>query len=702
MNRKRAGLFIGILILGIFGISTFVFTKPLGFISQGKRAPSRSADVSSLINEGKIALYNHDVLTAKAKFLEAVTTDPTSQEAQMLYGVTRVMAVYEEGQEKSTPGLDSIREIAELSGFTFSEYGVYNTVISKSPEQLATTTPKSGDILDFLNNKALKEINGAIENLNKVTSIDFVSVMNPDALKTTGPAYNIDYADALLIRAALYGAKASLELLLAYNLDIYIPQAAYGLQMEADELVALRNIILYYPKLLTPKEPARLGSSKSAFASSIDTYVSAIDRVRARGTATNHLFVLDVPLEQITNEPVQSTSAEQERMLQVLADVRASLDGVREWQNTFPDKPKEQRTFDLSKFFNSGAALNFRQMALTSDGRLYVTDDTAKGVAPYGLSQLINASTPEISQSQSGCYLGQSVILSGVGFSQKGSVTVSMLYPDGTGAPGVTMNADTLGQFNYVFTPASAKGEGVYRWRAKDNKTGVQTDYSRFPVTRYKKTWQTGSSGQGNGQFYTPLGIAAKGNEIFVADSGNHRIQVLYNNGAYVRMWGQYGSGPGEFINPWAISTRPSGNVYAIDYGNSRVQVFDAAGGFLEEFGSYGWEEGQFSNPMGVAVNTLEDVFVVDSGNTRIQKFGGDSSYLAWGQYGEGDGEFYWPTGIAIDSKNGVYILDSARGNVQNSIGTAIFSENGPSLRHRVSFIVTSRGFQWIRPTTFL
>ena len=120
MPRKSVVVFFVILLLAIFGTATFVLTKPYKATLQAKPSSTLLAKVSSLISDGKTALYSHNVLSAKAKFLEAVTADPTNQEAQMLFGVVRVMAIYEEGQNKKTPGLDSIREIAELAGVRFS------------------------------------------------------------------------------------------------------------------------------------------------------------------------------------------------------------------------------------------------------------------------------------------------------------------------------------------------------------------------------------------------------------------------------------------------------------------------------------------------------------------------------------------------------------------------------------------------------
>jgi len=61
---------------------------------------------------------------------------------------------------------------------------------------------------------------------------------------------------------------------------------------------------------------------------------------------------------------------------------------------------------------------------------------------------------------------------------------------------------------------------------------------------------------------------------IYVADTGNNRIQKFDTNGKFITDWGFPGSGRGEFAYPFGIAVGPSGNVYVADTGNSRIQVF--------------------------------------------------------------------------------------------------------------------------------
>ncbi len=61
---------------------------------------------------------------------------------------------------------------------------------------------------------------------------------------------------------------------------------------------------------------------------------------------------------------------------------------------------------------------------------------------------------------------------------------------------------------------------------------------------------------------------------IFVADSGNNRIQIFNPDGTYLRSFGKWGSGGAEFKGLEGIAVNGNGNILVADRENHRVQVF--------------------------------------------------------------------------------------------------------------------------------
>jgi len=112
---------------------------------------------------------------------------------------------------------------------------------------------------------------------------------------------------------------------------------------------------------------------------------------------------------------------------------------------------------------------------------------------------------------------------------------------------------------------------------------------------------QWGTFGTGNGQFAQPAGVALDGSgNVYVADTGNNRIQKFTASGIYLSQWGTAGSGNGQFSGPFGI-TVAGGSVYVVDSGNRRVQVFTTAGAYVTQWGSLGSGNGQFQQPLCVA-----------------------------------------------------------------------------------------------------
>src|SRR5580692_11204905 len=75
-----------------------------------------------------------------------------------------------------------------------------------------------------------------------------------------------------------------------------------------------------------------------------------------------------------------------------------------------------------------------------------------------------------------------------------------------------------------------------------------------------------------------------KAGDTFISDGYiNSRVAKVDKDGNWVKSWGDRGKEPGQFNTPHSIATDNNGNVYVADRGNHRIQVFDSDGNFKRQ-----------------------------------------------------------------------------------------------------------------------
>ena len=161
-------------------------------------------------------------------------------------------------------------------------------------------------------------------------------------------------------------------------------------------------------------------------------------------------------------------------------------------------------------------------------------------------------------------------------------------------------------------------------------------------------------------EFKEPRGIAvdSQGN-VWIADTGNNRIQELGSTGYYIRQFGSSST----LKEPQGVAVNPAGDVWIADTGNNRVVEYYPVMGEVEEeqyissyqvlriFGASGTGEEQFKEPQGIAVGNEENVYVVDTGNNRIDEYSLVAKHVRnFGKEGTGTGLLKGPHGISVDS----------------------------------------------------
>lgn len=188
---------------------------------------------------------------------------------------------------------------------------------------------------------------------------------------------------------------------------------------------------------------------------------------------------------------------------------------------------------------------------------------------------------------------------------------------------------------------------------------------------------------------YLPLGLnaprsiaAGRDDDLYIADSRNHRILHIDSSGNLLQEWGTFadlavGDAPlGTLNEPWGVAVGPDGSVYVTDTWNHRVQKFTATGKPIKAWGTFGQplpedpaSNGYFWGPRGIAVDSEGRVFVADTGNKRIIVFDSNGNYLTeFGTGGFDPGQFDEPVGVAVSDDGTVFVTDTWNQRIQSFI----------------------------------
>ncbi|HWG08188.1 MAG TPA: hypothetical protein VN672_04170 [Solirubrobacteraceae bacterium] len=224
------------------------------------------------------------------------------------------------------------------------------------------------------------------------------------------------------------------------------------------------------------------------------------------------------------------------------------------------------------------------------------------------------------------------------------------------------------GQFGPIGGLATDAAGNVYVVDSSHNRIQKFDPNGTFILQWGHKGSEPGQFRFGSSQDYTKPpggGIAVAGNYVYVADSGNNRIQRFSLEGGEAMEWGTKGSGPGQFRYPRGVAANAS-EVLVADDDNHRIEKFDPNGAYQSSVGSQGTGPGQFAFPYGVSLDAAGNAYVADDLGHRVVKLGPDLSFLgAWGGYGTKPGQLAFPRAIASDPAGDNYVANTANGRIE-------------------------------------
>ncbi len=226
-------------------------------------------------------------------------------------------------------------------------------------------------------------------------------------------------------------------------------------------------------------------------------------------------------------------------------------------------------------------------------------------------------------------------------------------------------------------------------------------------VTSIAGTGTSGFSGDNGPAISAALDTAsavaadAQGN-IFIADTRNHRIRKISNNGTITTVAGNgqegfsgdNGPGPSAQLSfPRGLAVDAGGSIYIADTGNSRIRklaldgkISTIAGTGTAGFAGDGGPAtgAQLNYPRGLALDASGNLYVADSWNYRVRRInrGGTIQTVAGngscGPFGDGGAATAASLGmidaLALDAQGNLYLSDSYQHTIRKVAGDGAIS----------------------------
>lgn len=157
-----------------------------------------------------------------------------------------------------------------------------------------------------------------------------------------------------------------------------------------------------------------------------------------------------------------------------------------------------------------------------------------------------------------------------------------------------------------------------------------------------------------------PVAVAVSGDRLAVADISDHRVvEYSIRDGEETGRFGGIGDGGGQFFFPMGLAAVADGGLAVADMMNSRVQVFDAARDLVLSFGQPGDRYGDMGKPRQVAIGPDGTYFVSDADFAYVHMFSGAGQLLMLlGGPDEPLGGTPLPCGVAVAPKLPTSIAD--------------------------------------------
>ncbi|KAG5675327.1 hypothetical protein PVAND_005238 [Polypedilum vanderplanki] len=224
-------------------------------------------------------------------------------------------------------------------------------------------------------------------------------------------------------------------------------------------------------------------------------------------------------------------------------------------------------------------------------------------------------------------------------------VTNGMGNGNGNGAPNTLMTLNTL---------TSGNSDSMLDLTNKLISTTIFPPKSQIKRQKMIYHCKFGEFGVMEGQFTEPSGVAVNAqNDIIVADTNNHRIQIFDKEGRFKFQFGECGKRDGQLLYPNRVAVvRTSGDIIVTERSPThQIQIYNQYGQFVRKFGA-----NILQHPRGVTVDNKGRIIVVECKVMRVIIFDQNGNVLQ--KFGCSK-HLEFPNGVVVNDKQEIFISDN-------------------------------------------
>ncbi|KAI5703269.1 brain tumor protein [Diaphorina citri] len=204
-------------------------------------------------------------------------------------------------------------------------------------------------------------------------------------------------------------------------------------------------------------------------------------------------------------------------------------------------------------------------------------------------------------------------------------------------------------------------GSNDYNIGSGDTILDLTTKLSSMfpPKSQIKRTkmiyhCKFGEFGALEGQFTEPSGVAVNAqNDIIVADTNNHRIQIFDKEGRFKFQFGECGKRDGQLLYPNRVAVvKTSGDIIVTERSPThQIQIYNQYGQFVRKFGA-----NILQHPRGITVDNKGRIVVVECKVMRVIIFDQNGNVLT--KFGCSK-HLEFPNGVVVNDKQEIFISDN-------------------------------------------